>query len=92
MNSEYIESAKREFAELTETAKALQQAVWNTEQQIVQLEIENKNLREALQKARWQLRNQGYTMREFAGQIGITPTQLSKWTDEIPTTEPDFKD
>ena len=46
--SEYIESAKREFAELTETAKALQQAVWNTEQQIVNLEIENRSLREAL--------------------------------------------
>lgn len=45
MNSEYIESAKQEFAELTETAKALQQAVWNTEQQIVKLEIENRSLR-----------------------------------------------
>lgn len=45
MSSEYIESAKREFTELTETAKALQAAVWNTEQQIVKLEIENRSLR-----------------------------------------------
>ena len=92
MNSEYVESAKREFAELTETSKALQQAVWNTEQQIVKLEIENKNLREALKKARLIARVNGYSMREFALKIGITASQLSAWTDEIPNREPDFKD
>jgi predicted nucleic acid-binding Zn-ribbon protein len=75
--SEYVESAKREFAELTETAKALQQAVWNTEHEIAQLEIENKNLREALKQARLLAQRNGYTMREFSGRIGITPTQLS---------------
>ena len=90
--SEYVESAKREFAELTETAKALQQAVWNTEQQIVKLEIENKNLREALKQARQLFNKQGYTMRYFAKCIGITATQLSAWTDEIPDRQPDFKD
>ena len=90
--SEYIESAKREFAELTETAKALQAAVWNTEHEIAQLEIENKNLREALKQARLFAHNRGYAMREFAWQIGITAAQLSVWTDEIPTREPDFKD
>lgn len=92
MNSEYVESVKREFAELTETAKALQRAVWNTEQQIVRLEIENKNLREALRQARQLFSNQGYTMRYFAQCIGITAAQLSAWTDEIPNREPDFKD
>ena len=92
MNSEYAESAKREFAKLTETAKALQQAVWNTEQQIVQLEIEIRSLREALKRARLLAQRNGYTMREFSGRIGITPTQLSAWTDEIPSREPDYKD
>ena len=90
--SEYVESAKREFAELTETAKALQAAVWNTEQQIVQLEIENRSLREALRQARRFASDNHYTMREFAEYIGITAAQLSAWTDEIPNREPDFKD
>ena len=90
--SDYIESAKREFAELTETAKALQQAVWNTEQQIVQLEIENKNLREALKQARDIADNYHWTMQEFADYLGITAAQLSAWTDEMPDRQPDFKD
>ena len=90
--SEYIGSAKPEFAELTETAKALQQAVWNTEQQIVQLEIENKNLREALRQARAFASDNHYTMREFAEYLGITASQLSAWTDQVPNREPDFKD
>jgi len=90
--SEYVESAKREFAELTETAKALQQAVWNTEHEIAQLEIENKNLREALKQARQLFNKQGYTMRYFAKCIGITAAQLSAWTDSVPNREPDFKD
>ena len=83
--SEYLDAMKEQY-------KELQQAAWNTEQQIVKLEIENKNLREALKQARWQLRNQGYTMRQIALGMGITPTQLSAWTDEIPDREPDFKD
>lgn len=90
--SEYVESAKREFAELTETAKALQQAVWNTEQQIVELELENKNLREALKQARQLAKVAGITSREFAAIIGITAAQLSAWTDSVPDREPDFKD
>lgn len=32
------------------------------------------------------------TMDEFAGRIGMTPTQPSKRTDKIPDREPDFKD
>lgn len=90
--SEYIESTRREFTELTETAKALQQAVWNTEHEIAQLEIENKNLREALKQARLLAQRNGYTMREFSGRIGIAAAQLSAWTDEIPDRQPDFKD
>lgn len=53
---------------------------------------ENAKLREALKQARLLGQRNGYTMREFAGQIGITATQLSKWTDEIPDLEPDFRD
>ena len=92
MNSEYVESTRREFAELNETAKALQQAVWNTEQQIVELELENKNLREALKQSRQFARDVGYSSRMFAAQIGITASQLSAWTDSVPNRKPDFKD
>ena len=59
---------------------------------IQELRKENEELREAMKKARLIARVNGYTMREFAGQIGITATQLSKWTDEIPDLEPDFRD
>ena len=56
------------------------------------LYIENARLREALKQARLLGQRNGYTMREFAGQIGITPTQLSQWTDSTPEREPNFKD
>ena len=59
---------------------------------VQELQIESVKLREALKQARLLAQRNGYTMREFAGQIGITPTQLSAWTDEIPNREPDFKD
>lgn len=62
------------------------------EREVDQLETENAKLREALKQARLLAQRNGYTMREFAGGIGITPTQLSTWTDEIPSREPDFKD
>ena len=56
------------------------------------LYIENAKLREAIKQARRFARDNDYTMREFAANIGITPAQLSAWTDEIPDREPDFKD
>ena len=59
---------------------------------IQELRKENEELREAMKKARLIARVNGYSMREFAAKIGITPTQLSAWTDEIPDREPDFKD
>ena len=59
---------------------------------IEDLHKENKALREALKKARLIARVNGYSMREFALKIGITPTQLSAWTDSTPDREPDFKD
>lgn len=59
---------------------------------VVQLDQENARLREALKQARRFAADNHYTMREFAEYIGITPTQLSQWTDEIPDREPDFKD
>ena len=92
MSSEYVFMARQSYEQLGETAKALQQAVWNTEHEIAQLEIENKNLRAALRQARQLFSNQGYTMRYFAKCIGITAAQLSAWTDEIPDRQPDFKD
>ena len=57
-----------------------------------QLYIERARLCEALKQARMFASDFNYTMREFAAAIGITPTQLSTWTDEIPDQEPDFKD
>ena len=57
-----------------------------------QLYIERARLCESLKQARLLAQRNGYTMREFAEYIGITPTQLSAWTDEIPSREPDFKD
>ena len=59
---------------------------------IQELRAENAKLRDALKKARVIARVNGYSMREFASKLGITPTQLSAWTDEIPDREPDFKD
>lgn len=57
-----------------------------------ELYIERARLCEALKQARLLAQRNGYTMREFAGRIGITPTQLSKWTDSTPDRQPDFKD
>lgn len=62
------------------------------EREVFRLEAENAKLREALKQARHFANGHHYTMREFAAIIGITPTQLSAWTDEIPNREPDFKD
>lgn len=56
------------------------------------LESENAKLREALKQARRFAADNHYTMREFAEYVGITPTQLSAWTNEILDREPDFKD
>lgn len=92
MSSDYVFMAKQSYEQLGETAKALQQAVWNTEQQIVKLEIENKNLREALKQARDIADNYYLTPQEFAKYLGITTAQLSRWTDETPSRQPDFKD
>ena len=57
-----------------------------------QAEQENELLREALKKARLLALSHGYTMRDFAKQINVSPSQLSRWTDETPNREPDFKD
>jgi hypothetical protein len=34
----------------------------------------------------------GYTLREAAGILEVSPVTLSKWTATEPTTEPDFVD
>jgi hypothetical protein len=52
-------------------------------------------LKDALKKARQFARDSHHvTTREFAKAIGVTATQLSKWTDSLPNPEkePDFKD
>lgn len=59
---------------------------------VQELQAENAALRESLKQARRFASDNHYTMREFAEYIGITASQLSKWTDEIPNREPDFKD
>lgn len=92
MSSEYVESAKREFAELNKAAKELRVAAWDIEREIVQLEIENKNLRKILKLCREFARDVGYTSRMFAEYLDITAAQLSAWTDSTPNREPDFKD
>lgn len=74
---------------------ALEQAIYDqdaNEHCIRELKVEKAKLREALKQARLLAQRNGYTMREFAAIIGITATQLSAWTDEIPDQEPDFKD
>ena len=63
-----------------------------TAKRIEELELENARLREALKRARELARVHNYTMREFATHCGITPFELSEWTSERLTTEPDFKD
>lgn len=59
---------------------------------VAKLEKENAALKAALKEARaLALRPScGFTMRQFAAEIGITPTQLSEWTSDKPTTAPDF--
>jgi len=59
---------------------------------VQELRAENAKIREALKQARLLAQRNGYTSREFAQCMGITATQLSAWTDEIPNREPDFKD
>lgn len=56
---------------------------------------ENAGLKEALKRARvLALRPSacGFTMRQFAEEIGITPTQLSAWTSDSIETPPQFVD
>lgn len=55
-------------------------------------EAEIRALRRAITNARNFAHNNGWTMRTFARLIGVSATQLSAWTDEIPSREPDFKD
>ena len=59
---------------------------------IEELEQDNAKLRAVIRQARAIALASGVTMREFAKNHGITPTQLSTWTDETPDREPDFKD
>ena len=78
--------------EFEETARRMFRLVSQRETVWLELKQENAALREALKKARLLARVNGYSMREFALKIGITPMQLSKWTDSTPDREPDFKD
>ena len=55
-------------------------------------EAEIRALRRAITNARNFAHNNGWTMRTFARLIGVSATQLSEWTSDPITTEPDFKD
>jgi|LakMenE01Jun11ns_1017448.scaffolds.fasta_scaffold9495477_2 uncharacterized protein YdiU (UPF0061 family) len=95
-NKEYVTDAVSDVFEEVNQIPILDsdpnQSFRNELKQVADVEQENAKLREALKKARQLAQRNGYTMREFSGQIGITDSQLSAWTDSTPTTEPDFKD
>jgi len=77
----YFLAANRELGESNEERHSLAE--------------ENAALKEALKRARvLALRPSacGFTMRQFAEEIGITPTQLSAWTGDPITTPPQFVD
>lgn len=58
---------------------------------VAELGRENWDLREALRNARIEARARMVTTRKFASEwCKISPTQLSEWTGELPTTPPDF--
>jgi CRISPR/Cas system-associated protein endoribonuclease Cas2 len=59
---------------------------------VEELKKENAALRQALKQARKFWLSLGYTTRHFSEIVKVSATQLSAWTDEIPTREPDFKD
>jgi SH3-like domain-containing protein len=63
------------------------------EAEIWLLKQENQELRQALRNARIEAKARMVTMRKFAMEwCKITPSQLSEWTGELPTTPPDFID
>ena len=78
--------------ELETNARTMFRLVAQREKVWLETKQENAALRAALKMARRFASDNHYTMREFAEYIGITPTQLSAWTDQIPDREPDFKD
>jgi DNA-binding transcriptional regulator YiaG len=54
---------------------------------------EIEKLKAALKSCREAARNNfSVTTRDFASMCGVSATQLSEWTSDPITTEPDFKD
>lgn len=80
------------YDEADAIARKLHQLLSQRAIEAVVMKCENKQLRAALRQARCIALASGVTMREYARNLGITPTQLSKWTNEIPEREPDFRD
>lgn len=70
--------------------------LWQSHQGIANESIDHGTdafiLREAIQSARIAARSNGITTRQFAAWCGVSPTQLSRWTDNTPLGEPDFID
>ena len=82
------------FAKMLETTPAkmvaeLLQELENISSQAVELE----QLKAALKSCREAARNNfSVTTRDFASMCVVSATQISEWTSDPITTEPDFKD
>jgi hypothetical protein len=70
--------------------------LWDSHQTVANESIDHSGeaflLREALKSARTAARSNGVTTRRFAAWCGVSPTQLSEWTADLPDCEPDLID
>ncbi len=71
---------------------AANEALGQRNQTIEDLQKEVESLKIALMNARQFAREQGVTMRKFAQIVGVSGTQLSKWTDLEVKRKPDLVD
>ncbi len=58
--------------------------------EVREMAAEILKLRSALKQARDTMRLDGVTLRGFSQLFGVSPTQMSQWTADDVTTEPDF--
>lgn len=95
----YLLAANQELGERTKHRDQLEAELNNFDERLEKLDwayeslkAENEALKAVLSRAREVANENGVTMRDFAKQLGITPTQLSQWTSESVTQDPDLKD